>query len=120
MEATDRLLPLLEMSFQAEQMKMSKITQRINLLNETLREIDRPIRSEPLSAATRAGMDLRWDAWVQDRKKVINQEMALAMRDREQARGNMIAALSKLEAAKKMQASAASQARQVAARRASW
>lgn len=120
LKATERLLPLLEMAFQAEQMKMSKIVQRINLLNEKLREIDRPMRSEPLSAATRAGADLRWDAWAQDRKKVINQEMALAFRDREQARGNMIEALSKLEAAKKMQMSAASQERQVAIRRASW
>ncbi|MEN8841851.1 MAG: hypothetical protein ABF254_03130 [Octadecabacter sp.] len=113
-------MPLLEMAFQAEQMKMSKIVQRINLLHDKLREIDRPKRCEPFSAATRAGADLRWDAWAQDRKKMINQEMALALRDREQARGFVIAALSKLEAAQKMQTSAASQARQIAIRRASW
>ena len=120
LKAAKRLLPLLEMAFQAEQMKMSKIVQRISLLNEKLREIDRPMRSEPLSAATRAGADLRWDAWVHDRKKVINQEIALASRDREQARGDMVAALSRLEAAKKMQLSVESQAHQVAIRRASW
>jgi hypothetical protein len=120
LKATERLLPLLEMAFQAEQMKMSKIAQRINALNAKLQEIDRPMRSEPLSAATRAGADLRWDAWAQERKKVINQEMALAFRDREKARGDMIAALSKLEAARKMQISVASQARQSAIRRANW
>ena len=120
LKATKRLLPLLEMAFQTEQMKMSKIVQRITLLDEKLREIDRPIRSEPLSAATRAGADLRWDAWAQDRKKVINQEKALAFRDREQARESMIAALSKLEATKKLQTSVTSQARQIAIRRASW
>ena len=120
LNATERLLPLLEMAFQTEQMKMSKIVQRINLLNVKLREIDRPMRSEPLSAATRAGADLRWDAWAQDRKTVINQEMAVTLRDREQARGAMVAALSKLEAAKKMQMNTASQARQIAIRRASW
>lgn len=120
LNATTRLLPLLEMAFQAEQMKMAKIVQRIAVLKGKLKEIDRPMRSEPLSAANRAGADLRWDAWAQERKKVINQELALALRDREQARDQMIAALSKLEAAKKMQASAVSQARQTAIRRASW
>ncbi|AKS47798.1 hypothetical protein SAMN05444287_2545 [Octadecabacter temperatus] len=120
LNATTRLLPLLEMAFQAEQMKMAKIVQRINMLNEKLKEIDRPMRSEPLSAATRAGADLRWDTWAQERKKVVNQELALELRDREQARDHMIAALSKLEAAKKMQANAVSQARQTAIRRASW
>lgn len=118
--ATARLLPLLEMAFQAEQMKMSKIVQRINLLDAKLREIDRPARSEPLSAATRAGADLRWDAWVQNRKKVINQEIALARRDREKARSNMLAALSKLEAARKMKTGADFHAQQVKNRRASW
>jgi hypothetical protein len=63
---------------------------------------------------------LRWDTWAQERKKVINQELALVLRDREQARDHMITALSKLEAAKKMQANAVSQARQTAIRRASW
>ncbi|SMX40361.1 hypothetical protein [Octadecabacter ascidiaceicola] len=120
LNATKRLLPLLEMAFQTEQVKMSKIVQRINQLNEKLQEIDRPVRAEPLSAATRAGADLRWDTWAQDRKTVINQELALAMRDREQIRGDMIAALSKLEAAKKMHANAVAQARQTKARRASW
>jgi hypothetical protein len=115
-----RLLPLLDMAFQAEQMKMAKIARRITDLKQSLLDLERPARADPLSAATLAGADLRWDTWAHDRKLLINQELIVALRNREAARGHMIAALSKLEAAKRMQTRAQRDVRQIAQRRASW
>ncbi len=115
-----RLLPLLDMAFQAEQVKMVKIGRRISDLRQSLRDLDQPVRAEPLSAATLAGADLRWDTWAHERKLLINHELSVAYRDRERVRSDMIAALSKLEAAKRMQTRAQFGVRQVAQRRASW
>ena len=116
----ERLLPMLDMAFQSEQLKMAKIGRRIADLKQSLLDLDRPVRAEPLSAATLAGADLRWDTWAHERKLLINQELTRAYRDREAVRSDMIAALSKLEAAKRMQARAQFEARQLARRRASW
>ena len=115
-----RLLPLLDMAFQAEQTKMAKIARRISDLKQSLLDLDRPARAEPLSPATLAGADLRWDTWAHERKLLINQELIVALRNREAARGHMIAALSKREAANPMQTRAQRDVRQIAQRRASW
>jgi hypothetical protein len=115
-----RLLPLLDMAFQAEQMKMAKIARRISDLKQSLLDLDRPARAEPLSPATLAGADLRWDTWAHERKLLINQELIVALRNREAVRGHMIAALSKLEAAKRIETRAQRDVRQIAQRRASW
>lgn len=115
-----RLLPLLDMAFQAEQMKMAKIAQRISDHKQSLLDLDRPARAEPLSPATLAGADLRWDTWAHERKLLINQELIVALRNREAVRGHMIAALSKLEAAKRIETRAQRDVRQIAQRRASW
>jgi hypothetical protein len=120
LQGIERLLPMLDMAFQAKQLKMAKIGRRIADLKQTLLDLDRPVRAEPLSAATLAGADLRWDTWAHERKLLINQELTLAYRNREKMRGDMIAALSKLEAAKRLQTRAQFDARQVAQRRASW
>ena len=122
MAASDinRLLPLLEMGFQAEQLKMAKIASRIAKLRRQLAEIDRPQSSDFMSPASRAGADLRWETWAHDRKTLINQELALALRDREMARDQMRKALSKFEAAKQVADRMRKSQAQVAARRASW
>lgn len=116
----ENLLPLLDMAFQAEQVKMAKVVARIEALKQQLRDLDRPTRAEPLSAAMRTGADLRWDAWAHDRKLMINQELAIASRDRERIKGDLIAALSKAEAAKRMQSRAKTVENQRAQRRSSW
>lgn len=117
-----RLLPMLDMGYRAEQMKMAKVVTRINDLNAQLSALERPdLGSEDtLSAATLAGADLRWESWAQDRKRLINRELALASRDRERAKADLVKALSKLEAAKQMQARAQLGARRTAERRSSW
>jgi hypothetical protein len=115
-----RLLPLLDMAFQAEQMKMAKIARRISDLKQSLLDLERPARAEPLSPATLAGADLRWDTWAHERKLLINQELIVALRNREAVRGHMIAALSKREAAKRIETRAQRDVRQIAQRRASW
>ncbi|WP_281981072.1 hypothetical protein [Thalassorhabdomicrobium marinisediminis] len=115
-----RLLPVLDTAYQAEQMKMGRIMARIRSLSDTLRELENPQSFDPLGPASRLGADVRWEAWVQERKDLITRELAQAYRAREEARTGMAAALSKLEAAREMERRAAAQARQLALRRASW
>jgi len=116
----ERLLPVLETAFQAEQMKMSRVARRIADLQQALADLARPKPTEPLSAATLAGADLRWDAWAHERKLSINRQLALTYVERERMRKNLIAALSKLEAAKQVHKRAHAAAHQIAQRRASW
>lgn len=113
----ERLLPLLEMAFQVEQVKMAKIAARIAELKQQLVQLDRPKETDTFSAATRAGADMRWATWVQQRKSLINQEMALAAQERERARSGVASALSKLEAARQVHARALLDAQRLAARR---
>lgn len=117
-----RLLPLLEMAYQAEQLKMAKILGRIRDLRAQLRALERPAvpPTEEINAATLAGADLLWERWAQDRKVLINQELAIALRDRELAKSNLTKALSKYEAAKQVEARTRADARQQQERRSSW
>lgn len=114
----ERLLPLLEMAFQVEQVKMGKIVSRMADLKKQLDDLNRPSSVDPLSLATRAGADMRWATWVEHRKTLINKELAKAAQERERARANVAAALSKLDAARQLQARAVLEARRLAERRA--
>ena len=89
-------------------------------LRQQLKAIEQPESFDPMSAATRMGVDVLWEAWVQERKALITQEMAFALRDRETQRGLLVAAMSKLEAAKQVEGRAVLRAKQQAARRSSW
>lgn len=113
----ERLLPLLEMAFQAEQVRMVKIASRIAELKDQIEQLDRPRPSATFSAATLAGADMRWATWAQQRKTLINQEMAVAAQKREQCRADVAAALSKLEAAREVRARALLDARRLQSRR---
>jgi len=117
-----RVLPVLEMSFQAQQLRMSKVNERIEVLRDQIREIDKPTShtGDALTPAVRAGADMRWQTWAQNRKALINQELALAMRDRELVRVEMTAALSRLEAAKRVEKRVLVQHSKDAERRSSW
>jgi len=117
-----RLLPVLEMAFQAQQLRMAKINKRVDTLKAQLREIDRPTshQADPMNPAVRAGADMRWQSWAQDRKILINQEMAIAMRDREAVRVDMRSALSKLEAARRVEHRIAIDHQKDISRRSSW
>ena len=115
-----RLLPVLEMAFQAEQLKMAQIGLRINDLKRQISEIERPEKSDPSEASWRTGADVLWETWVKDRKVLINQELVLAYRDREHARGRLVERLSKLEAARQIKRRVATNEEKTAARRSSW
>lgn len=103
-----RLLPVLDMAFQAEQVKMAAIMRRIEALQQQLADIDRPQgHSDTFDPATRAGANMLWQTWVQDRKKRINRELSKVMAERERARDGMKQALAKVEAARTIAAQAA-------------
>ncbi|MCF2905964.1 hypothetical protein L0666_13270 [Octadecabacter sp. CECT 8868] len=115
-----RLIPVLDMAFQAEQLKMAQVANRISSLNKQLDELERPQSVDPMSLASRTGADVLWETWAQDKKVLINQELAHAFRDREIARDRLIKTLSKLESAKQMERRAVLEERQITARRSSW
>lgn len=114
----ERLLPLLEMAFQAEQVRMAKVVARITALKDQIEQLDRPRPSNAFSPASKTGADMRWATWAQQRKTLINQEIALAAQQRETVRADVAAALSKLEAARQVHARALVDARRKEARRA--
>jgi hypothetical protein len=117
-----RLLPLLEMAYQAEQQKMAKILNRINTLREKLHALERPnpLATSEINVATLAGADILWESWVQDRKILINRELALAFRDREAAKESVVKALSKFEATKQVERRVRTTAERTRERRSSW
>lgn len=117
-----RLVPLLDMAFQAEQITMSQINAKIATLRAQLQNIERrpAMPADILAPAVRVGADMLWQSWVQDRKTMINRDLALALRDKERARENMIRALSKLQAAKNLESRLMKQSQKQAERRASW
>jgi len=117
-----RLLPLLDMAYKAEQMKMAKVLSRIRNLKTKIEALDRPqkVPSQDIDAATMAGADLLWETWAEDRKVLINRELALAYQDREAAKEGLAQSLSKLEAAKQVHRQAALAAKQLQERRSSW
>lgn len=113
-----RLLPVLDMAFQAEQVKMAAIMRRIEAFKRQLADIDRPQgQAETFDPATRAGANILWLAWVQERKKLINRELSKAMAEREKARAGMKQALAKVEAARTIEARAAIERRKIIERR---
>ncbi|MBU2992381.1 hypothetical protein Q4555_09275 [Octadecabacter sp. 1_MG-2023] len=115
-----RLIPVLDMAFQAEQLKMAQVLSHIEGLAKQLAELERPQSVDPLSLASRTGADVLWETWAKDKKVLINQELARAFRDREILRERLVKTLSKLEAAKQMEQRAVLEERQLALRRSSW
>ena len=117
-----RLIPVLDAAYQSKQLVMAKITKRIEELNEQLKKLERPEETDTseISPATMAGADLNWHAWAQDRKKLINHELALAFRDKEIARVELGKALAKLEATKGILKSLQVKQRQLTLRRTNY
>jgi len=116
----DRLLPVLETVFQAKQADLAKINERIKALKGQLKSLDASTIQDIASPAQRAGADALWRTWVQDRRKLISRELALAARDRENMRFTVSAALAKLEAARKLKTHLMKGAEKTAERRANW
>lgn len=116
----ENLLPILDAVFGAKQVRLEKINRRIMDLKTQMASLDKSSGADMNAPATRAGADVLWDRWVQDRRKLIIQELALASRDRENERVEVTAALAKLEAARKLGARLANDDRKMAERRASW
>lgn len=116
----ESLLPLLDSVFRAKQVRLAQVNQRIKDLRAQLATLDKPAGTDLNAPATRAGADVLWDTWVQDKRKLIMRELALAARDRENERVIVAAALSKLEAARQLSARLSKEDQKVAERRASW
>lgn len=116
----DSLLPLLDSVFRARQADLAKVNARINTLNAQLESLEKPVSTDLSAPAQKAGANDLWKSWVQDRRKLVMQELALAYRDRENIRFTVAASLSKLEAAKRVKSNLAAQASKSKDRSASW
>lgn len=115
-----QLLPVLDAVFRAKQVHLAKINLRIDELKTQLASLDRPVDADLKTPAMRAGADVLWDTWVQDRRKLIMQEIAIASRDRENSRAVVAAALAKLEAARRLNKHLCQEAGKTIERRANW
>ncbi len=116
----ERLLPVLDSVFRAKQAQLAKATQKVSDLKNQLTLLDRPSVQNIDAPSVRAGADVLWDRWVKDKRKLITQELALASRDREEARAEVAAAFAKLEVVRNLNKSLHDEQKKVKERRASW
>lgn len=115
-----RLVPVLTAAYQAAQFETAQVLRRIEDIKAKLKDIERPTGFDPMGREVRLGADVLWETWVQSRKTTLRQALALAYRDRESARDRMRIALSKLEAARRLEAVTAAQLARDSDRRSSW
>lgn len=115
-----RLVPMLEAVYQAKQAGLGRLMARMADLRAQHHELDHPDYAPPDSAAARAGANLRWDTWVEQRKTLINRELLEAARQREVIRADVAQSLARLEAARKALDRARTQENEQSKRRASW
>ncbi|SLN32014.1 hypothetical protein [Pseudooctadecabacter jejudonensis] len=120
LDQIQQLLPMLDMVYRAKQSHLQNAARRVQELRTQLAELDRPVSECFDDPSTRAGANLLWETWVIDRKKKINQEMAHAARDREEAKAKVAQALAKLEAARAVYEDVLREHLRSKDRRASW
>ena len=88
---------MLEAVYQSKQAGLGRLTARMVDLRSQRHALDHPDYAAPDSAAARAGANLRWDTWVEQRKTLINREPSEAARQRELIRSDVAQALARLE-----------------------
>ena len=115
-----KLVSLLEAVFQAKQSEMSSVISRISELQSQLYALDHPKHAAHNTPAMRAGANLLWDTWVEDRKLLIGKELLEAARQREALRAEVAHALAKAEAARTLLDRTTREDRKLSERRSSW
>lgn len=114
-----RLISVLDTAFQAEQAKAAETGRQIDLLKERLSALKgRPpvAGSDGFAPATLAGADIRWLAWAEARRKVLNTQLAQLMQERERRQTALALAFGKLQAAETMRDRALAEAARKARR----
>lgn len=109
-----RLQEVLEASFQAEQARLSEVSRRIEAVQGQLAALHRTrdVEAESdLSPAAIAKADMRWRAWVEQRRRSLNNELARLMTEREARRADLATAFGKRQAAEGMLAQLTEEAR---------
>ncbi len=115
-----RLVPMLEAVYRSKQAGLGRLVTRIADLQAQHHDLDHPDYAPPDSTAARAGANLRWDTWVEQRKTLINRELIEAARQREAIRADVAQSLARLEAARKALDRARTLENEQSQRRASW
>lgn len=95
------LCALLDMAFQAEKAKMAQATRQIEDLTSQITALDSPKAIDENPSVVMAEVLTLWETWIADRKKQLNQELALALRNREALRPLVSKAFARREAASK-------------------
>jgi len=115
-----KLVPLLEAAFRAKQSELSQVMMRMANLQSQIYALDHPQYADHDTPAMRAGANLRWDTWVENRKLLISRELIDAARQRETLRGQVAQAMAKAEAARKLFERTKAVDQKVMERRSSW
>lgn len=117
------LRDLARLQFQARQREMAELRQQEAALRQNLADLlgDRAARDAAKAGAAdpamRAGADVRWHVWIDQRRAVINQELAKVRARMAALEPKLRRAFGKDLVAQQLQKTALEDARQEAARR---
>lgn len=120
------LVQLTQLHFQAAQSEMAAVLAQEARLNENLAQLMES--REALAAAPRdaaepaliAGADLRWNQWVDQRRAVINAELAQCQISKERCRNKLREAFGRSQASAALEARAAKTIEMAAKRRSAY
>jgi hypothetical protein len=117
------LCALSAISYRAAQAEMAELMTREEGLRRNLDQLvlQRQARFEggldPSDTALRGGADMRWQRWVDQRRAVINAELALVLAQRSECRRRLQHAFGKDQAIQMLHAEAKSRVKQLRQRR---
>jgi len=102
-----RLKDVLDAAFQAKQARLARVGRRIEAVERKLAGLQRNGETESLtdlSPAVLEEVDMRWRAWVEQRRRSLNVELARLLSEREACRTDLAVAFGKLQAVEGMRA----------------
>jgi len=121
-----QLTQLTEIRLQAEQAKMKEILAREARLRKNLTDLTQRVSDEQRAArrldtpAKLARADVQWEAWVDQRRKIINVELAQVLAQKDVIRSRLKLAFGKDTAANALQVQAVETAKQTLRRRSDY
>lgn len=119
----EALTKIADLKYQSMQLKMAKLLQQEHALRQNLQQLTEQKTSsattqEPGSGlAALAAVDLRWHRWVDQRRTIINLELAQVLAQQEELRLKLQQAFGKSQVVQTLAVRAAAARRQAAVRR---
>ena len=102
----DQLARIINTEFHIVQLELAKLRQRETELREALRSLSASLQTRSLLQETDTslvgGADINWQAWVEQRRRLINRELALCLVEQEKARESAQKAFGREQAVKSL------------------